>query len=122
MVCKTLLRALVQAPQKGYSILCCSSQTCAFPDTPIWTVQTFILAAVHFKLATLAVVGVYLFEPISASPDDPQVLQVRIVHEASLPSTLLHQRLLAAARKGHLHVFMLMHSSTHEQCCADTEQ
>eukprot|EP00891_Asterochloris_glomerata_P003520 jgi/Astpho2/3520/Aster-06433 len=38
--------------------------------------QTFILAAVHSKLTTLGIVGVYLYEPISTSPEDPQILQI----------------------------------------------
>ena len=112
----------MQAPHKGYSILCCLSQICALADTTIWTVQTFILAAVHLKVVTLATVGVYLFEPISASPEDPQILQVSIVHEVLWPRALLQRQLAAAARSGHLHVVMLMHSSTHEQHCACCER
>ena len=110
----------MQAPHKGYSILCCLSQRCALADITIWTVQTFILAAVHLKVVTLATVGVYLFEPISASPEDPQILQVSIVHEALWPGALLHRQLSATARIGHLHVFMLMQNSTPDQrwaCC-----
>ena len=79
--------------------------------------QTFILAAVHIKLVTLSIVGLYLFEPISASPEDPQILQVRILHAAMWPGALLHQQLAVAESNGHLLVCMLMHSSTHEERC-----
>ena len=38
--------------------------------------QPFLLAAMHYKVTSLATVGMYLFEPISTSPEDPQILQV----------------------------------------------
>lgn len=99
------LFTLVQAFRKGCSLLHCSPQTCAAPDTAVSPVQPFLLAAMHIKVTSLAIVGVYLFEPISTSPEDPQILQVRLLHRGLQPGGLLHQQLIAASTSGYLHVF-----------------
>ncbi len=80
MVCKPLFRPPCRLLRRAAAS--CAAGHCAFSDTAVWTVQTFILAAVHSKLTTLGIVGVYLYEPISTSPEDPQILQVRVLRKA----------------------------------------
>ena len=38
--------------------------------------QTFVFVMVHLKNTAGAIVGLYMFEPIAVTADDPKVLQV----------------------------------------------